>query len=431
MSKWGSATPAERKDAPASVFCGPGRSFPVADEEDFSNAVHALGRAKGDTSAIKACLIGKAKAHGWTLPASWQAQHSATQVAAFDAGDAVIDDEWVIRRGKVFEAGDYPDKDFAATPEDLYLAALDFAPVPNDIEHHPSILDGKLGELTAVELSDDGDALIGETRIPKWLHDQIGDAPLKVSLAWDRATKRIVGNGLVLNPRVPDAALMSAYAAFAGRRHSATDQDAVQAVHDHAVTLGATCPTQAQMSAKEQGMADVPTTPTRMERFFAWLSGEGVNDAEFGSDRPIASPVTSTIPQPDPEKEQMRQRLEAIERERITEKAAAFADGEILAHRAYPAERDALVAMFTEAADDDRTTPRTVTFSADGEAKTGSRVDALIARQSARTPHTLTQEHLGDARVLPSAAPDSTAPVTMSKERREHLHKLAGMNFTS
>lgn len=72
MSKWGSATPKEREAAPPSIFCGENRSFPIADKADFDNAVHALGRAGGDTGKIRACMIRKAKANGWALPDAWK-----------------------------------------------------------------------------------------------------------------------------------------------------------------------------------------------------------------------------------------------------------------------------------------------------------------------------------------------------------------------
>jgi hypothetical protein len=72
MSKWGTATPKERRNAPAGTFCGPNRSYPVADKADFDNAVHALGRAKGDTAPIIACMKRKAKAAGWALPDAWK-----------------------------------------------------------------------------------------------------------------------------------------------------------------------------------------------------------------------------------------------------------------------------------------------------------------------------------------------------------------------
>src|SRR5215471_4791574 len=149
MSKWGQATPAERENAPASIFCGPGRSFPVADQEDVNNAVSALGRAGGNPAPIKACIIRRANANSWSLPDAWTSSNNS-RFATFDLADGETRDGVVIRTGKLFQAGVYEDKDFAATVEDLYIAASRFVPVANDLEHMPTILDGHLGTLDSV-----------------------------------------------------------------------------------------------------------------------------------------------------------------------------------------------------------------------------------------------------------------------------------------
>lgn len=117
----------------------------------------------------------------------------------------------VARRGLLFEAGDYPDKGVSFDPQDLFRAAELFAPVQNDIEHQPSILDGMLGGIESVEATEDG-KLFGVVTIPAWLDELYEGEPLKVSLAWNR-DKRIVGNGLVLNPRIKDANIVTAFSA--------------------------------------------------------------------------------------------------------------------------------------------------------------------------------------------------------------------------
>lgn len=129
---------------------------------------------------------------------------------------------WVIRRGKIFEVGRYPDRQFEMTPEELAAAAAAFTPVPVNLSHAPSVLDGKVGHLQAVEVADDGRTLLGTVAIPKWLDSLLDDTGRKVSCEWDRATKQLRGLALVNQPRVPDAALMAAFAEseladFAGR----------------------------------------------------------------------------------------------------------------------------------------------------------------------------------------------------------------------
>lgn len=120
---------------------------------------------------------------------------------------------YVYKKGLIFKAGDYPDKGFTMTPEELLAAANDFKPVSLDVEHMPSIFDGKLGELQAVEPSEDGWNLYGVAKIPVWLNELHGDAPLKVSCTWNRSDKKLTKLALVRNPRVEDAALMAAFTA--------------------------------------------------------------------------------------------------------------------------------------------------------------------------------------------------------------------------
>jgi hypothetical protein len=111
----------------------------------------------------------------------------------------------------LFEAGDYPDKNFTLTEDELNIAAANFQPVANDLQHTNTILDGKLGTLESVYVK--GKELFGKVKIPKWLHDLHPNA-IKTSLTWSRDDKRIRGNALVLNPRVPDAQIVAAFEAY-------------------------------------------------------------------------------------------------------------------------------------------------------------------------------------------------------------------------
>ena len=112
--------------------------------------------------------------------------------------------------------------------------------------------------------------------------------------------------------------------------------------------------------------------------------------------------------QPDPEKEAMRaelDRLRAQSREGIPAAAAAFADAEVRAGRALPAESDTLAAAYTEAAQDDADFPR---------AGHATRVERLIQRQAARPAHALTTETIpvranGDGTLTVIDNPQATA----------------------
>lgn len=125
--------------------------------------------------------------------------------------------DFVYRTGKVFECGAYPDKGFSLTPEEAAAAVADFSPCFADLEHRNTVLDGKMGELESVKLHEDGKTLIGVVKEPKWLSDVMGNEPRKVSLTWDKITKRIKGIAHVLSPRVSDAAVFSAYANFSAQ----------------------------------------------------------------------------------------------------------------------------------------------------------------------------------------------------------------------
>src|SRR5687767_12844735 len=74
----------------------------------------------------------------------------------FSAGDPLPDytetppPVYVRMQGKIFEVGDYPHKQFSLSEAEADKAIAQFAPVPADLEHMPTILDGKLGVLRRI-----------------------------------------------------------------------------------------------------------------------------------------------------------------------------------------------------------------------------------------------------------------------------------------
>jgi hypothetical protein len=173
------------------------------------------------------------------------------QLAQFDLnGDLEETADYVIVKGKIFEAGRFEDKQFEISPEELAAATEGFQPVPVDYSHVEGPLDGKLGELRSVSLSENGKDLMGEVAIPKWLDKALGDTARKVSCTWNRATKRLEKLALVNNPRINDAVLYSFFIAdqeekqeaeFEGKRNSSADHKTIQSIHDHCMSLGAKC----------------------------------------------------------------------------------------------------------------------------------------------------------------------------------------------
>jgi hypothetical protein len=188
--------------------------------------------------------------------------NDADTIAAFDlpasgmpdpTGDAVVYPDALL-----FKAGDYPDRNYSMTPEEIRRYADEFSgPVPNELEHvnsfgHRTILDGKLGEVRDVWASRDGAELRGTVVIPKWL-DQVWDATRKqVSAAWNTKTKRMNHLGLVIKGRVADAALMAAFSEAGGEDATPTfattsgertydGLSTLQQLHDSAARAGAVC----------------------------------------------------------------------------------------------------------------------------------------------------------------------------------------------
>lgn len=403
-------------------------------------------------------------------------QEDTMQLVAFDATATLPtlahDDGYVLRRGKLFEAGEYPDKGYSMTPAEIINAVERFTSCPLDLEHVPTVLDGQLGEVYSIETDDDGRTLFGTVAVPTWLDTVLGGA-VKVSCTWDRDSKELARLALVKAPRVADAAIMAAFnaaqedAEFAAPRQdtyhgqdalqgvhdmaarsgavcspdnasaggyptfaAAHEVKAMQMIHDHAVNHGAQClvipPRKAAMAAQE---APVQDEKKFMDHVRAFFMGEAGQPREIETHVAL-SPVVATIaPAPKVEDSAAFKAAQAeiatLREERITTQAAAFADGEIAASRALPAERAALLASFAQAAKDDAAIGGVVTFAAGTETKEGTRVDALVALCAARPAHTLTQPGpQGEARVIDNIITSAKfgAEQPMSAERKKELH---------
>lgn len=451
---------AERDKLPASDFALPSkRLYPILDQDDVDSAAKLIGKHP----EAKAGVIRLAKRKGLKLPKAWQdeqAKHSRFTLGA----SVTFSGETVRRKGKIFEAGDYPDKQFRITPEEMFEAVAEFSPVANDLEHIPTVLSGKLGTLASVELGEDPYDLIGEVELPKWLSDECPDE-LPVSVAWNRSTKRIEGLALVVEPRVATAAV----AAFAKRHDTPQGQSAMQELHDIAARRGAVCqPPKAEMSSKHESTAiqqvhDISaehgarcaTTAMRsgimpyfsnrrgfampkMSSLFKFWEHKGrpdeidleelakFSESESGTPAP-AQPTANMSAQPDPRVASLESEVAKLKAEKILSDAAAFAAAEITAFRSLPSDEADLVEEFTIAAMDDAKFG-VVTFS---EGKTSSRVEALKARHAKRPAHMLTKEMLPpglDAEALFNRQTTPTsAEKPMTQERRAALLGMTGV----
>lgn len=509
------------------------RLFPILTQEDVNLAPRRISFFP-NADKMKQRLIDIAVRKGFTVPELWidkkddaeQESEEATASAfsvSEDGSEGVAEfeldaetkkpteDGWVYRTGKIFEAGQYKDKKFEISPEELCEAIADFKPVDLDLEHMPTILDGKLGKLEAVALGADGWSLIGTVRLPKWLDEQLGDADRKVSATWDRSTKRLNKLALVRNPRVKDAAVMAAFMAhefsdsvddasenelataltslfeekfgaktWAGKDllqsiHdmtsrsgavciedekkfneakeagfvSAAEAKNIQQIHDAALRGGAKCnfikersgdsPSYYNDNKEEKDMklsdikkffselpddADIPATTTpevssddkkaaelsaREEAVkaaekalaektaaFEKLAEESAKVEEPKAEEVVEETVENSEAAPSERELQLEAELEALRKKDIEREAEKFADAEIKAERAFPAERSALIALYSQASIDDKASEAKINFNNGEEDVEVSRVDALKAIYAVRKPHNLTYEEVSD-----------------------------------
>lgn len=368
-----------------------------------------------------------------------------------------VSDEYVTRTGLIFRCGDYPSHTFALTEDEADAAIAAFRPVPLNLEHKATVLDGKLGRLERVWRQ--GADIYGETRLARWLDEALDTTARKVSTEWDRSAKALTGLGLVLDPQVSDAVLMSAYATFAAARHDTPPgQVALQMIHDHAAASGAVCAKpggKAKMSSKHEaatiqtihdmttqhgaqcqaigqdmaahvpGMGLFSRTKGSPMKLFDWLTAQAKEQGVEIED----SPAVFNAPAPDPRIAELEQSLKAqqetmarFKTERIESEAAAEADRLILASKALPAEREAIVAAFRQAATDDAS-HGAVTFSAaDGQSATTSRVAQLRALYEARPGHGLTAEQVQAARFgVPNVTQTGADDAEKAKAEAERL----------
>jgi hypothetical protein len=307
------------------------------------------------------------------------AEMAAFDLDPFDGEIVHFDGEMVLRTGKVFEAGDYPSHEISINESELADAAADFTPVDNDLEHKRTILDGKLGGIRSVVAR--GKELFATVAIPKWLNDLTGDQPIKTSLAWHRKTKRIVGNGLVLNPRIADAQLVAAFTA-------------------------------ANTSTEGNNMPETKT-PSWFERFKAHFSKnelpEELKDIDlskvsFNDDPPAKDPEPKSAA-PETHTAEFAE-LQGLRAAQLTTQAQAFFSDALVAHKVFPAEKASLEAQFRQACLDDNA--GVVCFSTDGSLNEGSRVKSLRDGIAARVSYNLTEEQLADANLVGLSA-DTTA----------------------
>lgn len=165
----------------------------------------------------------------------------------FELENKEVAGKYVLRTGKIFQAGEYPDKKFAISIDEIKNAVKDFKPIAINVEHEKTVWDGLMGQLVSIEASENGD-LFGGALIPKAVDDLLG-GKYKVSAEWS-ADKKLVGLGVVKKPRISDAALFAASfsvkedeveAIFAETAKTWDGRSIIQQIHDLVARHGAIC----------------------------------------------------------------------------------------------------------------------------------------------------------------------------------------------
>lgn len=365
----------------------------------------------------------------------------------------------ITKRGRIFVAGDYKDKNFKMTKEDVTETVRKFtSPVPLDLNHHKTLkrLESKLGQLKSV--SDDGNGnLFGEVEIPEWLNEVVckdddgNDLPLPVSCAFGK-DKTIVKLALTDNPRVKEAAI---FAAFAEANPEEATEENSELVGEGVLatelgsaftpsgmaeftaelvkklkTTEATEPVVFKSELSEE--ADEPIIKetimdekvTLLNRLLAFLDikQEKPEGAELSEEE---TPVVVPKVTPKPEvvtvdfsaelatekaaREAAEARVNEMVKAGIKTQAQAFATEIIAGKHAQESERATIEAAFSQALEDDNAYPVEIQFSADSK---GSRADAVRAIYGSKKVVPLTEETLDETETETLLSDDQKSTIT-------------------
>ena len=230
-----------------------GGAFPIANKADLEDALHRIGTTKHPRGQVLSLIRKRAKELGAedmlgdkTAP---KASHGVTirmkDTAMFGKNKQYDENGFVIRRGKIFEAGtrlDMHGLPFVTSTQDLNAMVMNFKPFPIGSGHPeaPSPLDGHLGKVTNVYIGSKPTDLYGEAHIPPFVDDILtSKGQGSVSMVFNRHTKEPLGLDFVSDPNVVDAAL---FASFARSRHDTPEgQRFMQQMHDACSKRGAVC----------------------------------------------------------------------------------------------------------------------------------------------------------------------------------------------
>ncbi len=287
----------ERDKLPDEDFGDPKRKlFPVKKPEDVKSSKHLIGKAHDPEAVkgrIKAIAKRKGKAFEDEIPEDWKDAEMSTVnfstsfiLASQNSNKEVIDGQTYIRRKAplIFKTGDYEDKEFSMSPEEMAETVAEFSPVNIGLEHIPTVLSGRLGRIVAVGQDyDNPSVMYGEALIPEWLDKAVPAGEKKLSAAFDRKSKRMIGCDLVISPRVNGACLLAKFSKEPGAiaaleeikklespkrpfgvRTSAANrtkvgQKAMEKMHSKAAKFGAVCRPMKSADMSDEQFAEAMT----------------------------------------------------------------------------------------------------------------------------------------------------------------------------
>ena len=335
----------------------------------------------------------------------------------------------------LFEVGSFPDKNFALTHADMDAAIAGFSPEEfrGSIEHTP-FLKGRAFTVRSIrrDATDPG-RLRGEVAVPLGLDAILDDAERGFSAEWDRATKRLVGGALTVNPRIKGASLVATFAAGAA---GSTDDPAI--LRETISALAAFCACQAETNPDPEPTEETPMAETTQDRLaralalveemdedtLAVMLGEVDPDDDEVPVEPLID--TTNFSADDAEKAELRQRLEAMEEKDRRKEAALFAKDEVRAERITPHEEANAASVMYRAMADDAIVGDTVNFSQSGKPVSGTREQMVRAAYGQRTPHRLGAQQIASfAHALPNGG---TTPETDEEYAARVVAKYNGRN---
>jgi len=222
----------ERDKMPAEDFAGPNRSFPIQKAEDVSAAASSLGRAKGNKDAIKKKIISIAYRKGFeaSLPEDWKKkkdQKSASsllgKISAFLRTARSSEDQTANELKRELT-------DELRPLEPALICVEDYNPTLGWVVYSVSQSSGGYyGPSYAL-----------------FQRAYTVDANGEVTINGDRVEVEIVTSYEPVDPMEDEEEVTAA----AGKAISKKNAEKVQAMHDHAVALGAYCdPNKAMKSA--------------------------------------------------------------------------------------------------------------------------------------------------------------------------------------